>query len=57
VTVSVEVEGISILGIGDASSRKDAEKLAALSAVIQLNDNDLVGNTHIFLEATAQIPC
>jgi hypothetical protein len=47
VTVSItHAQGV-IIGEGDAGHRKDAERLAALSAVYQLNNLGIVSDKHI----------
>ncbi|KAI0047834.1 P-loop containing nucleoside triphosphate hydrolase protein [Auriscalpium vulgare] len=45
-TIPVEIDGAApILGIGDSQNKKDAEQLAALSALLQLHANGLLDTT------------
>jgi dsRNA-specific ribonuclease len=49
VTVRVDCGAEVIVGEGDSPSRKDAEKLAALSACIQLNNMGVVSATPLLI--------
>ena len=42
-TVKIEIEGELIVGVGDAPAGKQAEKIAAMSALLQLDAKNLVG--------------